>query len=528
MHGTISRLQLAVLVALAALVISFTAVVPATARPAPTNLVKPSVAGKPVVGKTLTCRAGKWTGNPTSFRFAWKRDGQPVKHASGRHYRVTRADRNTRLSCAVRAAGSSQRVVSRSVAVVDAPTNTVAPSITGLPKPGQTLTCHPGTWTNGATLRYSWTRDGSPAGTGPTRLTQPGDLGTRLVCLVAGSNIAGGSGFVASAAVLVSSTGTVPVPTTAPLNTVKPSIVGDEHPGVTLTCDPGTWTGDPTFTFSWTRNGSPAGTGPTRLTRPDDVGTALVCLVAGSNTAGGSGGVSSDPVFITALHVAYQAITGPTASAYPSLGYAATQTNEWGDLILLDGGATDLTSATVTMVSWACETGYWNLTGPDACVTTPGSTFVHPLTLNIYAHDSGAPDGVGALLKTVTVNATIPYRPSADSGCADPKQWMSPDLGCVNGISAGVTFDLDHVSVPEDVIVSVAFNTTNWGYHPVGGAGGPYDALNVAAILTPPSVGTNVDPDATLLSSGGPLAPLVTDTGWGGYTPGIRLEGHTP
>src|ERR1019366_8137052 len=79
-------------------------------------------------------------------------------------------------------------------------------------------------------------------------------------------------------------------------------------------------------------------------------------------------------------------------------------------------------------------------------------------------------------------------------GCSD-------GVHCFNGKAFNISFDLggQHVTLPADVIVSIAFNTTTWGYEPIGAApcGGncPYDSLNVGLVSGPPSVGTDPLPD---------------------------------
>ena len=48
---------------------------------APAALTAPSIGGDPVVGSTLTCADGTWTGSPTLTR-TWLRSGSPVAGAS--------------------------------------------------------------------------------------------------------------------------------------------------------------------------------------------------------------------------------------------------------------------------------------------------------------------------------------------------------------------------------------------------------------------------------------------------------------
>ena len=77
-----------------------------------------------------------------------------------------------------------------------------------------------------------------------------------------------------------------------------------------------------------------------------------------------------------------------------SVGFEATSTSEFGDRVQVGPGSRQLSSVTVLMSSWACETGGW--TGPTPCATTPGATFTHPLTLTLYADNGTASPGAVA------------------------------------------------------------------------------------------------------------------------------------
>ena len=135
----------------------------------------------------------------------------------------------------------------------------------------------------------------------------------------------------------------------------------------------------------------------------------------------------------------------------------------------------------VLMSSWGCEDG-----GGTTCVTTPGATFSHPITLNVYTRGVG--DAAGALIATQTKTFAIPYRPSAEPLCSGGSAW-SPDGGvtCFNGFATKITFDALSVPIPDDVVVTVAYNTTHHGYAPIGesapcyteSGGCGYDSLNV-------------------------------------------------
>ena len=204
-----------------------------------------------------------------------------------------------------------------------------------------------------------------------------------------------------------------------------------------------------------------------------------------------------------------------------SLGYEATATSEFGDRVTFVPGSGGLVrSVTVVLSSWGCETGGW----VAGCVTTPGATFSHSLTLNIYAAGVGLNHGL--LLGSKTQTFAIPYRPSADPGnCpATPTKWYSAaDATCYNGFATKVTFEFASpgLSAPSTVVWGVAYNTTHYGASPIGegaacyssSGGCGYDSLNVGA-QTLALVGTDVDPDGAFVNSS--WAGFYCDGGSGG------------
>jgi uncharacterized protein YodC (DUF2158 family) len=81
-----------------------------------------------------------------------------------------------------------------SVPAASQPVNTSAPTVTGTPVVGQTLSCSQGGWANNpAGYTYAWLRNGSPiAGrTGSTYVVQSVDLGHSITCQVTASNSGG-------------------------------------------------------------------------------------------------------------------------------------------------------------------------------------------------------------------------------------------------------------------------------------------------------------------------------------------------
>ncbi|MBP8539183.1 hypothetical protein [Streptomyces sp. MK37H] len=286
---------------------------------------------------------------------------------------------------------------------------------------------------------------------------------------------------------------------------------------------------------------------------------ALLGLLAGPATGpvfaqghgeggnGGSGGISGN-----GSKIAYSSIPQQVPGNVSSLGFEATSTSEFGDEVGL-AALTQPASATpeprtlkslqVVMSSQKCQNG--SPSGGD-CLTTPGATFTHPITANIYAVDNSGPvPAPGALLATVTKTFNIPYRPSADPvNCtgSNAGKWFSPaDNTCYNGLAHTVKFDFPGVTtLPDQVIWTVAYNTTHAGYNPIGesapcftsGNGCPYDSLNVGAQTFPgaPFAGTDVDPNGVFINSSS--ASTYCDGGAGG-TGTLRLDtpcwtGFTP
>lgn len=163
-------------------------------------------------------------------------------------------------------------------------------------------------------------------------------------------------------------------------------------------------------------------------------------------------------------------------TSYSSLGFQATQTSEIGDLIHLSGTDRNLTDITLTMVTWAKFADY----STNPTYMNNSSSWIHPITINIYDSTIGTNGVPNHLLGTLTKSVSIPWRPAASEGCSDLR-WMDSTGNCNNGYAFNVTFKLDNlkIALPDEIIVGVAYNTNTWGYSPINLAG-PFESLNVA------------------------------------------------
>lgn len=246
--------------------------------------------------------------------------------------------------------------------------------------------------------------------------------------------------------------------------------------------------------------------------------------------------------------VVYSAVPATLASNYASTGFEATSTSELGDQVALTRTGV-LGSARVVMSSWGCQSGSWYT---NDCVTTPGATFSHPVTFNVYAVDNSGPNPApGPLLATKTQTFSIPFRPSADNvnctGLNAGKWYSAAAATCNNGLATKLIFDMTTatgpgvgVPLPPQVIWTVAYNTSDYGATPLRpqpcnstpqGCG--YDSLNVGDEGAA-NFGTDVDPAGVFQSSTwtgaycddgtGGTGTLRYDTGcWTGYTPMAEL-----
>jgi hypothetical protein len=233
------------------------------------------------------------------------------------------------------------------------------------------------------------------------------------------------------------------------------------------------------------------GTIPGRTAR---LAAAVLGVVAVFAIAAGAAGAA----------VVYNNLPKPLPGNVQSQAFEATSAAEFGGQIQFAGGGTSNPKVTVGLSSWACQSGGAT---DGSCVSAPGSTYPVPITLNIYG--VGPEESVGAKLASETQTFQVPYRPSASAQCTGEHMggWLERRHGggCFHGVLSKITFaklgsGKTHVTLPEKVIVSVAFNTFTAGYAPTGEEG-PYDSLNVA-LTEPPVEGEAVAP-----SVGGNPAP---------------------
>lgn len=231
-----------------------------------------------------------------TLSYQWLRDGAPIAGALGPSYTPDVADQGHSIQCQVTAALASGKGVMTSETSLVSPGPTPAPpspgygpfaranlaqtelpgmpSISGIAEPGGALTCTPGPWIGAPTFTFQWFRNAEPIAGATSGSYTPvaADRGATLQCRAIGSN--------ASGTAVADSLG-VPVKPSTPRASAAPSVSGTASVGEGLTCDPGTWTGAPTFTFQWLRNGANiAGASASTYTLvAADAGKSIQCRV---------------------------------------------------------------------------------------------------------------------------------------------------------------------------------------------------------------------------------------------------------
>ena len=314
---------------------------------APANTAAPSVTGTTREGSTLTAAEGTWSGSqPITYAYQWVRcdasgvSCSDIPGATSRTYVAVPADVDGRLRVRVTAtnsAGNATVTSGPSAAITArAPVNTTAPSVSGTPRDGETLTAATGTWTGTAPigLAVRWQRCTTATtcadiagATATTYTARPADVGTTLRVLVTASN-AGGTASAPSAQ-------TATVAAAPPVNVTSPTISGDARDGAVLTATTGAWNGTApiTYAYQWQRcNAAGAScaaiagaTGANHTAAAADVGGTLRVGVTATNPGGTSTATSPATAIVAPTPPVNTA--APTISGTPRDGVTLTAAN---------------------------------------------------------------------------------------------------------------------------------------------------------------------------------------------------------
>jgi hypothetical protein len=168
MQRTLRRALLVLIVGVAAVAVS-SAAARSTAAPRQTGEIK--VTGTKEVTRTLSVSNGGWANAPTSFTYQWYRcdnpgrtNCQPIAGQTGNRYRLRTEDAGHTIYASVTACNKDGCAKGDAdpvgpISAADEPANTAAPSVSGSPQIGQTLTAVEGSWANApSSYAYQWLR----------------------------------------------------------------------------------------------------------------------------------------------------------------------------------------------------------------------------------------------------------------------------------------------------------------------------------------------------------------------------------
>jgi hypothetical protein len=229
----------------------------------------------------------------------------------------------------------------------------------------------------------------------------------------------------------------------------------------------------------------------------------------------------------SASEVIYNNIPSPFPTSTPSVGFEANQIAEFGGAVKFGETARKNPSVSVVMVSFACETGTWN----NFNCKTFGGKFEEPITISVY--DLGPGNTIGPKIAAGSKTFKIPYRPSANTtkctGAVTGDFFAKGE--CFGSKAVKITLPLKVAKLPEEAIVTVAYNTSDYGAKPQRPQpcnsepqGCPYDALNVGVedgfttpAGTPPNPGSFPLPTEAFVNG-------AFEGGWEGFQPEFSVK----
>ena len=520
----------------------------AVVKPAPpSNSGLPSIAGTPQQGQTLSEQHGEWNNDPTAYAYQWLRcdangaNCTAIDGATSAQYVPVQDDVGHALEVQETASNSGGNSTPASSAATQAisgavPQNTMAPSITGTPQQGQTLTEQPGWWNNQPTaFSYQWLGcDATGANCVPiagatSQTYKPGsaDVGGTIEVEETASNPTGDSQPALSAA-------TQPILPAAPVSSSAPTISGIPQQGQALIENHAEWTNEPTsYSYQWSRcdrkgaNCSPidGATSNQYVATQDDVNGTLEVEETASNAGGTSApAVSAATAVVTAA--VPQNTVAPTIAGVPQQGQTLTEqhgtwTNQptsysyqWMDCDAAGSNCQAIAGATdTTYVVAASDIGKrlavqevaTNAAGDgqpaqsDATTTVipPAPANTKPPTIAGTAHQGG----------TLTVQQGV----WSGEATSYSYQWLRCDSSGANCQPISGASDTTYVPVGADVGDTIEVQETAQG---PGGAGNPATSGPTGAVTAaqPPTASLE-------LSQSGGAAPFEMTATIGGVDP---------
>ncbi len=424
-----------------------TAVVTAVA---PTSIAAPALSGTAQDGQTLSASTGSWSGTPPlSYAYQWQScnaSGASCSNISGAtSSTLTLGPSNVgstlRVAVTASNAAGSASSTSPATAVVSAlaPANTAAPTVSGTPQDGQTLSASTGAWTGTPPLSYvyQWQTCNSSGGgcanisaaTSSTYTVGPSNIGGTLRATVTASNAAGSASSTSAATAVVTAV--------APTNSAPPVVSGTVQDGQTLSASTGSWSGTAplSYAYQWqTCNASGGGcsniagaTASALVLGPSNVGQTLRVAITASNAAG-SALANSAPTAVVAP-------APPVNTALPAISGTATD----GQALSASPGSWSGTAPLNFTYQWqscnASGASCSNMSGATASTFALGPSNVGGTVRVVVSASNPAGTASASSAASAVVTAAPPVNTGAPSisGTATDGQTLSAAVGSWSG-----------------------------------------------------------------------------------------------
>ncbi|NQX12282.1 hypothetical protein HQQ80_11645 [Microbacteriaceae bacterium VKM Ac-2855] len=432
----------------------------------------PTITGSGAVGDTLTAVPGTWGPQPVTLAYQWLRNGYPMSGETEPQYVVDAYDFDSGSTISVQVIGTKVGYAkaiktSAAVPVTEGSLTSSAPTISGSPFVGQTLTANSGNWgPPGVDLAYQWKRNGAAisGATASTYVVASADSGASLTVTVTGSKYGYKTASRTSSAVTIG----LPLQTSMP----TPTISGSTTVGSTLTANPGTWDSGVTLSYQWKKNNGvyiSGATAKTYVLKAADAGATLTVSVTGTKPGYSSATKTSAT---TAVVTNGAVITGPTPTitGTPTVGQKLTAVpGSWTPAPVTLGyqwkrngtAISGATAATYTLVAadagtaisvsvTGSKSGYTSATKTSATVTVAAALQTLMPTPTITG--------------TTKVASTLTANPGTwDTGTTLTYQWKKNGGVYINGATSK-TYVLKGSDAGATITVSVT--STKPGYSP--------------------------------------------------------------
>jgi len=244
----------------------------------------PTISGVIQVGSTVTAIPGNWD-DGVAKSYVWRRNGMAISGAINSTYMLRLEDDSQSLTVEVTGNKTGYVSASQSSIPVIVQPEPEPPMISGLARVGSTLRATSGDWPHGTNIVYSWR-----SRTCPTCSTSviPGSAYNRDAFTLSAGQLGRAVQVCVSDAASVLPARCSTYTTVVALGTLSaspvPTISGTGKKGTPLSIVTGTWQPRVTFTYQWTRNGTPisGARGPTYRVTQSDIRAQLNVKVTGS------------------------------------------------------------------------------------------------------------------------------------------------------------------------------------------------------------------------------------------------------